>query len=199
MEWVAKGQSFGIYIICTVGYIFMCFLSVGQLFWVLPDCLKKFNLDFNGDLLKAYVKPEPKVKFSERNVIQNLENLKNHDENSWECENDIDKDNLASSKVHQYNMGVSKNNHEIHMNTDKRHDGGRTADKFRPDMVAEGEIVVEIELSESIKESDVKNLDSWNDKYEIINESHDQFKNHEQGKVDAEVDVDHDGLDWGAG
>jgi hypothetical protein len=187
MEWLVKDREFWIYCVAMGGYVLMCFLSAGLLFWFLPRCLKRCNLDVKGDLLRAYA-------------------------NSWECDNEIDRDNLASSKFHASNMGVSKNNHPTEMNPQKRHEPERTAEKFHPDMVAVGDVVVEIELEESIKESDGKDagvffMNQAPNKYEFMDESHDQMRPDGGGQVEYEVEVDmggrhgqggHDAQEWRA-
>jgi hypothetical protein len=209
MEWLVKDREFWIYCVAMGGYVLMCFLSAGLLFWFLPRCLKRCNLDVKGDLLRAYVRPPPKEKIE--GVVE-IENLDEHDANSWECDNEIDRDNLASSKFHASNMGVSKNNHPTEMNPQKRHEPERTAEKFHPDMVAVGDVVVEIELEESIKESDGKDagvyfMNQAPNKYEFMDESHDQMRPDGGGQVEYEVEVDmggrhgqggHDAQEWRA-
>lgn len=192
------------------GYVLACFISSSVLFWCLPGCLKKCNLDLKGDLLRAYVRPPPKKPIP--GTVE-IENLDEHDANSWECDHEIDVDNLASSKFAQYNMGVSKNNHPIEMNTQKREEPSRTAEKFNPDMVAVGDLVVEIELEESIKESDGIDAGVFfkregPNKYEFMDESHDQLRQDAGVRVEVEIEVDmgrrqygqggHDEQEWNA-
>jgi hypothetical protein len=209
MEWLVKDKEFWIYCVAMCGYVLMCFISASVLFWCLPRCLKKCNLDLKGDLLRAYVRPPPKKK--PEGTVE-IENLDEHDANSWECGNEIDKDNLASSKFHASNMGVSKNNHLTEINPQKRHEPERTAEKFHPDLVAVGDVVVEIELEESIKESDGKDagmffMNQGTKKYEIMDESHDQLRADGGGQVEFEVEIDmgrrdgqegHDAQEWRA-